>query len=449
MHDLVIRGGAVVLPDGVQSLDIAVDDGRIVALEPGLADGRETVDAAGLHVLPGMIDPHVHLNEPGRTEWEGFATGSLAFASGGGTTLIDMPLNSTPPTVDAAAFAAKRAAGERSSRVDFALWGGLVPGNLDRLDELAAAGAIGFKAFLSNSGMADFSAADDVTLYDGMIRAAALGLPVAVHAEHDGLTAELARRAIAAGRTGVRDYLGSRPVVAELEAIDRVITFAQATGCALHIVHVSTGAGIARVAAAKARGVDVTAETCPHYLVLTDDNVAELGAVAKCAPPIRDRTTQAELWTRLLAGEVDWVASDHSPSPPELKTSADFFAVWGGISSIGQTLSLMLTEGVARRDLPLEKLTDLLAGAAARRFWLPRKGHLAPGFDADLALVDLSAESTLTVDDLRHRHRQSPYLGRKLRGRVVRTILGGRTIWSGGNPVGEPFGRFIAGPAAG
>jgi len=338
--DLVVRGGSVL---GGVAVDVGVADGRIAAVEPELAGGAaEVVDAAGLLVLPGAVDAHVHLNDPGRAHWEGFATGTAALAAGGTTTAIDMPLNAIPPTLDGASFAAKVEAARGAARVDVALWGGLVPGDLDRLDELAAAGVIGFKAFMSASGVEEFAAADDLTLIEGMARAARLGLPVAVHAESDVLTGRLAARAMAAGRMGVRDYRASRPVVAEVEAIERAILFATETGCALHVVHVSSGRGVARVAEARARGVDVTCETCPHYLVLDAQDAERLGAAAKCAPPLRPAAVVEELWAAVLGGDVDLIATDHSPSPASLKeTGADHFGAWGGIPG-AQTLMALV-----------------------------------------------------------------------------------------------------------
>lgn len=444
-YDLIIRGGAVVTPQGVQGVDVAVADGQIAALGPELAGAaREEVSAAGLHLLPALIDAHVHFNEPGRAHWEGWATGSRALAAGGGALCVEMPLNARPPTLDAASFGRKRAAAEASSLVDFALWGGLVPGDLDRLDELAACGAIGFKAFMANSGIDDFPAADDLTLYEGMARAARLGLPVAVHAESDQITAALAARARAQGRTGARDYLASRPVVAELEAIGRALLFAQLTGCALHVVHVSSGAGAALVAEARARGVDVTCETCPHYLALTEEDVERIGAAAKCAPPIRDADAQADLWARLLAGQIDLVASDHSPAPPELKgAGGDFFALWGGIAGAQSTLGLLLEHGHHRRGLALAALAALTAGNVARRLRMPDRGRIAPGGAADLALVDLGDRAPLRREDLRDRHRLSPYVGRAMGGRIVRTIRRGQTIFADGRCADGAGGALV------
>ncbi|MFN8678782.1 MAG: amidohydrolase family protein [Thermomicrobiales bacterium] len=255
LYDLVVRHGNLVTDAMVFQADLGIAHGSVVAIAPELSGtATNDVDARGLHIFPGVVDPHVHFDEPGRTEWEGIASGSAAFAAGGGTTYFDMPLNAYPPTTSGTNFDAKLAAAQARSLTDFALWGGIVPGNLDDLDDLASRGVVGFKAFMSRTGTDDFSASDDLTLYEGMARAVRLGLPVAVHAENDQLTGALAVRAITTGRIGMRDYLASRPVVAEIEAIGRAITFAELTGCALHVVHVSTGRGVTLVAEAKARG---------------------------------------------------------------------------------------------------------------------------------------------------------------------------------------------------
>jgi allantoinase len=455
MYDLIVRGGTLVTPRGPVHADMAVADGRIVALEADLAGtAHETIDAHGLHVLPGLIDAHVHFNDPGRAHWEGWASGTQALAVGGGTLAIDMPLNANPPTISAAAFHAKCAAATGNALTDFALWGGIVPGNHAELAALAALGVVGFKAFLSNSGIADFPAADDLTLYAGMQAAAELGRVVAVHAENDAMTTGLAAQAVAAGRTGMADYLASRPVMAECEAIQRALLLAAEVGCALHIVHVSSGRGVTLVAEARARGQDVSCETCPHYLVLTAEDAERLGALAKCAPPLRSRTEQATLWAELFAGNVPIIASDHSPAPPSdkgvnvdgapLDPNASIFALWGGIAGVQTTLPLLLDAGVHQRGLPLETLAALTARNPAARFGLDgRKGAIMIGRDADLAFIALDARYTLHRDDLHDRHRLNPYVGRSLRGRVVRTVRRGETIALHGRPVGRGGGRFM------
>jgi allantoinase len=400
--DLLIRGATVVLPGvfGVEA-DVAVEGEQIAAIGHDLR-GREEIDARGLHLLPGVLDAHVHFNEPGRTEWEGWATGSRALAAGGATACIEMPLNAHPPTLDGPAFDAKHEAARASSVVDFALWGGLVPGNLDRLEELAERGVVGFKAFMCDSGIEDFPAADDETLHAGMARAAALGLPVAVHAERPSRLTQPAG-------TGWRDFVASRPVEAELEAIETAIALAADTGCDLHVVHVSSGAGVDLVA----RAEGVTCETCPHYLTLTADDLEMLGTRAKCAPPLRGRDDVEALWRHLAAGRIAFVASDHSPCPPAMK-AGDFTAAWGGIAGAQATLGLLLER------LPPQTAAALTAANPAARFRLP-KGRLEPGADADLVLVDLRARE---APELQDRHKLSPYAGRPLP-RVVRTLVRG------------------------
>ncbi len=445
LYDLIVRHGTLVTSTEVKQADIAVVDGRVVAIEPDLTGtSKNEIDASGLHIFPGVIDAHVHFNEPGRTEWEGFATGTRALAAGGTTTYFDMPLNAHPPTLDATSFDLKLAAAQASSLVDFAFWGGLVPGNVSQLEELAERGVIGFKAFMSNSGIDDFLAVDDLTLYEGMVQAAKLGRIVAVHAENDAITSNLARRAIEQGKTGKRDYLASRPVIAELEAIERAILMASETGCSLHIVHVSTGRGVRLVAAARARGVDVSCETCPHYLVLTEDDVEALGAVAKCAPPLRSQEERENLWQQVLQGNVPMIASDHSPAPADMKTDTNFFRVWGGISGCQSLLSLLLTDGYEHRSLALTTITSLTAEYVARRFGLfPRKGQLALDADADMVLVNLQEKHELRASDLFYRHQQSPYVGKLLRGHIVSTLVRGNTIFHEGTFIAKAIGQLL------
>jgi allantoinase len=443
-YDLIVRGGTLVTSDGPSEADLAVEDGKIAAIEPDIeGTSTEEVDALGLHVFPGAIDAHLHFNEPGRTHWEGFATGSQSLAAGGITACVEMPLNAYPPTCDAECFDEKLALAEASSLVDFAFYGGLIPGNLEHLEELADRGVAGFKAFMSTVGTLDFQTADDLTLYEGMARAAGLGLPVLVHAENKTITDGLANRAIGTLRLSVRDYLDSRPVVAELEAIGRAIIFAEETGCSLHVVHVSTGKGVALVAAARARGVDVTCETCAHYLVLTDEDAEELGAVAKCAPPLRPRSDLNELWEQAFAGNVGFVTSDHSPAPPEMKIGGDFFRIWGGIMGCQSLLNVMLDEGHHERGLTLERVAALTSGNVADRFGFSGKGRLGVGSDADLALVDLDSSFTLQTEDLFYRHKMSPYVGRTFHGKVIRTIVRGTTVFHDGQIVSEPSGKLV------
>ena len=442
MADLIVRGGTIVTSGGLERADVAIEDGVIKAIGPELPGSINEIDARGLHVFPALIDVHLHFNEPGRTEWEGAATGSRALAAGGGAVFFDMPLNSTPCTVNAHEFDRKRAALEASSITDFGLWGGLVPGNIGEMAELAGRGVVGFKAFLCDSGLPEFPRADDFTLWKGLAEAARLNLPVSVHAENQEITQELSRAMAEQERSGARDFLESRPVVAEVEAIQRATLFAGDAGAKLHIVHISSGRGVVAAAEAKARGVDVSIETCAHYLFFTEEDLERLGAIAKCAPPLRDAAQHRALWETLLNGTIDIVASDHSPAPPEMKTGA-IMKVWGGIAGVQSTLAVLLERGHFERGLPLERIAALTAATPARRFRIPRKGELAPDNDADLTLVDLSGSYTLAERDLHQRHALSPYVGSAFRGVVRRTLRRGETIFKDGAITAQSSGRLV------
>jgi allantoinase len=441
--DAVIHGGVVLLSDGPADRDIGIVGGRIASIGPDLStEADEIIDARGLHVLPGGIDAHVHFNEPGRTQWEGWQTGSRALAAGGTTTCVEMPCNAIPPTVSGPNFALKLELASKLSHVDFALWGGIVPGNRAELSELAACGVAGFKAFMCATGLEEFPGCDDLTLYEAMVEAGRLGLPVLVHAENDAITAELAVRARAEGRTGARDFCASRPALAELEAVSRAIVLAEDAGCALHVVHVSSGRAVAAIAEARMRGVDVSCETCPHYLVLTEEDIERLGPIAKCSPPVRGAADRETLWDALRTGTIQMLASDHSPCPPEMKTG-DFFDAWGGVAGCQSLLELLLSEGYHSRGVELRTIVGLVAGFPARRFQFRGKGSIELGADADFALVDLGAERVLAREELLDRHRQSPFVGRKLRGRVVRTVVRGLTVARDGHVSSPPCGRFV------
>jgi allantoinase len=437
--DIVIRGGTVVRPDGRQQADISIEGGRITAIAAELGGARQEIDARGLVVMPGMIDVHLHFNEPGRTGWEGAATGSRALAAGGGTLFFDMPLNSTPVCINVQEVERKRVALEATSITDFGIWGGLVPGSVGEMAGMAASGVVGFKAFMCDSGLPEFPRADDRTLQDGMSEAARLGLPVAVHAESEEITRALSH---AMKGRGARDFLESRPVEAELEAIQRALRLAAETHAALHIVHVSTGRGVALAAKARAEGVDVSVETCPHYLWFTEDDVERLGAVAKCAPPLRPREDAEALWNELLAGHIDIVASDHSPCEPAMKRG-DFTSAWGGIAGVQSTLPVLIDRGHHDRHVPLERIAELVASTPARRFRIARKGMLASGYDADLVLIDPSQTFTLQRDDLQQRHKISPYAGQTFRGAIRRTLRRGETIFADGHITAREGGRFV------
>jgi allantoinase len=445
-YNLLFCGGTIVTSERLVSADIAVVGERVVAIGQQLeGEAAEIVDASGLHLFPGFIDAHVHFNEPGREDWEGLASGSRSLAAGGGTSFLEMPLNAAPPTLDREGFERKRACAEAKSILDFALWGGLTPINLDRMEELADAGAIGFKAFMSRSGTSDFPHSDAKVLKQGMKTAAARRLPVAVHAEDDLMTHALAEERRSQGKIGWRDYLDSRPVEAELCAIRVALELAGETGCDLHIVHVSCPEGIDLIQGARDRGVRVTIETCPHYLLLTDESVGQIGASAKCAPPLRDAARREEMWKRLQAGTIDTLGSDHSPSPPEMKISEDFFSVWGGISGCQHAFPLALSEWKDRAGLDgFPRFSAVTATNVAERFGIGRvKGRIAEGFDADLTLIDLQRSVTIAPEQLFYRHAISPYIGSELRAVIKGTWVRGRAVYRNERFIGQPQGRLL------
>lgn len=425
-----IRGAQVVHAGAVEYADLAVVDGVIADIGPELPAGGEDIDGGGRYLLPGVLDCHVHFNDPGRAHWEGWLSGSAAAAAGGTTSVIDMPFNSLPPTVDRASFEAKIAAAQGRSYVDFALFGGLHGGNLQHLEELSDLGVAGFKAFMCDTGLEEFPGVTEDELFAGMEVCARIGRPVLVHAEHE--PHEPAEPATGDTAEDVRRFLSARPVETETAAVSMAIQMAEATGARLHVVHVSTGESAALIADARTRGVDVTGETCPHYLTFTTEDVERLGAIAKCAPPIRDAANRESLWAALTDGVLTMVGSDHSPAGAAEKIDLPFAQAWGGIAGCQSLLATLLTEGVVQRRLPLTRVMDLVSSDPAERFGIPDKGGIRVGADADLILIDPRNRYTLTVDDLRYRHPFSPYVGRTFTGVVEATWRRGTPVVAGG-----------------
>ncbi|MCQ4085650.1 allantoinase [Saccharibacillus sp. JS10] len=429
--DLIVRGGSVVLPTGVAQADIGIVNGKIAAIADHLeGEAAEQWDAAGQHVLPGMIDVHVHFSEPGREHWEGFTTGSSMMAAGGCTTFFDMPLNGIPSTVTEDALLDKARLGNEKSLVDFGLWGGLVPGNEDDLAPLAEGGVIGFKAFLSTTGNKEFEAVDEMTLLTGMKKIAALGKILALHSESAAITNWLKAEKEAAGLFSADDYLETRPIIAEVEAVERALYYSEITGCALHFVHISSAQAVAKIEAAKARGMNVTVETCAHYLLFNHDDLREKGAIAKCAPPLREAEEQKRLIALLADGKFDMLTSDHSPCPYDMKDPKDFnlFQAWGGISG-GQFTLLAALELALAHEIPLEKIAAWTSSNPAERFDLAdRKGTIAIGMDADLAIVDLTKSFTVTPENYYAKHKESLYIGHTFPCSVIGTVVRGHIV---------------------
>ena len=413
---------------GGPQVDVSVSGELIHAIGSNLTGtfDRE-IDGTGKILLPGVVDSHVHFNEPGRSDWEGIATGSTALAAGGGTVFFDMPLNSTPPVLTAEAVRAKRTLAEEKSRVDFAIWGGLTPDSLDHLEAMAAEGVIGFKAFMSDSGLAEFGKADPETLRRGMKIAERLGLPVAVHAEDDSVIAEHLLNHPRKGPGSMRDWLESRPIEAELSAIRLALDLAGETGADLHIVHVTCATGLRLVAEARAGGVTATAETCPQYLLLDQTAAEKIGPDAKCAPPIRPRKTVDGLWDALRHGLIDTIGSDHSPAPPRMKTGDDVFAMWGGISGCQHGIELLCNEAPFFKQ-SMEQMSALWSEAPARRFRLHHSiGQIRIGGRADFFLLE-KQPGVISRKDLLYQHAQSAYLGRQRDWRITHTWLRGLSV---------------------
>jgi len=447
MTDLVVRGERVVLPSGQRAASLLVRDGRIRSI--GAYDDRpaavRVLDAGSLVIIPGVVDTHVHLNDPGRADWEGFETGTRAAAAGGVTTVVDMPLNSIPATTSVDGLEAKIQAAQGRCAVDVGFWGGVVPGNAAALEPLARRGVLGFKCFLAPSGVDEFEHVGEGDLHDALPVLARLDLPLLVHAE---LPAGLITIDPARNPRDYRTWLISRPPASEHAAIELLIRLAQEYRVHIHIVHLASADAIETVRAARRAGVRITVETCPHYLTFDAGSITEGATAFKCAPPIREARHREGLWSGLAASDIDLVATDHSPAPPALKSIdvGDFVAAWGGIASIQLGLAAVWT-GAAERGLTLEHVSRWLAAAPAELAGLSgRKGAIAPGHDADLVLFDPDASATVDPAALFHRHPITPYAGMRLRGRVHKTLLRGEVVFDEGKFPSIGSGQLVLVP---
>lgn len=436
--ELIIRSERVITPRGIVPAQVAISNGKISAIRPADAavDGAVVRLAADEVLLPGLVDTHVHVNEPGRTDWEGFATATAAAAAGGVTTIVDMPLNSLPPTTDAAALAQKRAAAGGQCQVDVGFWAGAVPGNEGERRALREAGALGFKSFTVDSGVPEFLPLDPAGLERAARQVAELDSLLLVHAEDPACIS-------AAGGRGYQAFLRSRPDEAETRAVAQVVEIARRTGVRLHILHVSSAAVLPVLGAARADGVRVTSETCPHYLALAAEDVPAGATQFKCCPPIRERANRELLWEGLRAGMLDCVVSDHSPCPPALKRLADgdFGAAWGGIASLQLALPVVWTAG-RERGCTLADVAGWMSAVPASVAGLAAKGTIEVGRDADLVAFAPEANFVVEPGALRHRHTLTPYAGQQLTGVVRRTWLRGRCVYP--ESAGVPAGRLLS-----
>ena len=432
----------VVTPSGVRRASIVVSGGVIQSVEDAPPEtAGETLDFGDSMVMPGLVDTHVHVNEPGRTDWEGFETASRAAATGGVTTLFDMPLNSIPPTTSAGALAVKADAAKGRTFVDVGFWGGVVPGNEGDLAGMTELGVPGFKCFLVPSGVAEFGHVGERDLAAALPEIARQGVVLLVHAEDPRWIAPPPPGA----DRGYSAYLATRPPRAEDEAVAMLARLCRKTGARIHVVHLSSAGALAEIARARSDGLPLSAETCPHYLFFAAEEVPAGATEFKCAPPIRDRMNRERLWKGLESGTIDMVVSDHSPSPPELKKreTGDFLSAWGGISSLQLRLPALWT-AARPRHVSFERLSEWSSSAPARLAGIAgRKGAIDPGCDADFVVWNPEETFEVRPEDIHHRHKLTPYAGRTLTGVVEATFLAGEKISEHGRLLGPPRGKIL------
>jgi allantoinase len=438
----------VITPEGIRAAAILVEGERIQAVVSSdqVPDGYRIHDFGEAAILPGLVDSHVHINDPGRAEWEGFETATRAAAAGGYTMLVDMPLNCLPATTTVAALQAKRAAARGKCRVDWAAWGGVVHDNQNEIAALAAAGVPGFKCFLVNPGIEGFTMVTEQQLRAALPHVARTGLPLLVHAELPGPIDRATDALANADWTRYSTYLQSRPDEAELAAIRLMLALCREYGFRLHIVHLSTSQALPELRTARSEGLPVSVETCPHYLHLSAETIMRGATLSKCAPPIRSRENCERLWQGLRDGTIDLIVTDHSPCPPAMKrlSEGNFRTAWGGIASLSVALPLMWTEA-SKRGFTLLDLARWMAAAPARLAGCDsRKGRIAAGYDADFVVFDPDGEFSVTEDRLHYRHPVSPYLGETLLGVVKSTYLRGNLVFAEGEFPGKPGGREYA-----
>jgi allantoinase len=440
MGHSAIHSTRVITPSGVIEATLIIADGKISEVLRGRVERKGIpVESVGDKVImPGVIDAHVHINEPGRTEWEGFETATKAAAAGGITTMIEMPLNASPVTTTAAALKVKLEAAKGKLHVNVGFYGGVIPTNIDDLDELLNAGVFGIKAFLTHSGIDEFPNVTEADLRKALPVLKKHDAKLLVHCELEGENPQPVTRQPATDPRSYAAYLASRPAQWETDAIALMIRLSEEFDVHVHIVHVSSAEALPLIRDAKKRGLRITAETCPHYLVFCAEEIPDGATEFKCAPPIRERANNELLWEALKDGTLDFVATDHSPAPPDMKEteSGDFMKAWGGIAGLQFLLPAFWT-GAMERDFSLEEIAQLLCEHPADFLGLKQKGRIASGCDADLVIWDPEASFVVKEEDVQHRHKLTPYVGRTMHGVVVRTVVQWRTVFHAGT-----FGQF-------
>jgi allantoinase len=440
----------LVLPDREIPGALLIEGETIHSIVPRekIPANTSIVDFGPLAILPGLVDSHIHINEPGRTEWEGFTTATRAAAAGGYTLLVDMPLNCIPSTDSPEALQAKRKAAADQCRVDWAAWGAVVADNRAQLQKLADAGVAGFKCFLIHPGTEEFTMVGEAELRAALPILKAANLPLLVHAELPGPVDAATHALSQSDWRRYATYLASRPPDAELEAIDLLIRLCEETRCHIHIVHLSTARALERLREARHRGLPLTVETCPHYLHFAAEDIRDGATLAKCAPPIRERENREALWQALRDGTIDLIATDHSPCPPALKhlDTGNFKTAWGGIASVSLALSIIWTEAQRRGHSLIDVARWMGTEPSRLAGFAKTKGRLAAGHDADFVVFDSAANWAVAASDLHFRHPVSPYIGEQLKGKVVQTYLRGQCVYDNGKFPGAPRGQFRAKP---
>jgi len=445
--DLIVRGRRVITPEGERPASIHIRGGLITSISEfdSITTGTPIHDAGELVVMPGLVDTHVHINEPGRTDWEGFSSATRAAAAGGVTTLIEMPLNSIPAATSATAFREKIAAAAGKLWVDVGFWGGVVPGNTAELCALWDAGVFGFKCFLVPSGVEEFAHVTEENLREALPKLASLGAPLLAHAEVPGPIEAAEQKLAKSAFRKHATWLASRPREAEDQAISLLLRLCEEYQAAIHIVHLSSSDSAAQLRRAKEEGLAVTVETCPHYLTFAAEDVPDGATEFKCAPPIRERENREKLWAALGDGTIDLIVSDHSPSPPQMKLpeTGDFLRAWGGVASLQLGLPAVWTEA-RKRGYSVTRLAEWLCVAPARLAGVnKRKGSIAVGYDADLVIWNPDAKFVVDPKALQHRHKITPYAERELAGMVETTFLRGRRIFDRGEFAPSPIGKVL------
>ena len=451
MYDLLIKNGLVVTYMGERKADILVKDGKIAAIGENLdLEAKEVIDASNLIITPGMIDTHTHISEPGgghRDNWEGYLTGTKAAAKGGITSFVEMPLNQIPCTQNKKALDMKVNAGKDKLSVDVYSLAALTPTSLDDIDEMEKEGVVGYKAFMATCGDrtidGDMENVDDYSLWEGMRRIQKTGLPLQLHCENPTITDKLGQLYAKERENTLENYVLSRPVFTEVEAVRRAIFFAKETGCRIGICHCSCPEVVDEIKKARAEGVDVIAESCTHYFYFTTEELDSIGNSSKCSPPLRDKKNLEEMWKRLFNGDILYIGSDHSPCTPDLKEGKPFSA-WGRISGIQNSYDVLFDEAVNKRGMSLSQFVDITATNAARYFNLKGKGAIEVGFDADFAFIDKNKKYVIKDEDLEYKNKFSAYSNREVGCKVVRTIVRGKTVYSEENGVSdERVGKFL------